>query len=297
MWQTLADPNLESSSSRPPIDIASRLSGRLVTRAITIGAIVALMGVLVREAQSLWSEWTSLRNEMLVVNHSAVIGYRDISPLVTYAVGPQDWFRHDGDESLLWAKWEAGVGHQWFRFTDGDIDQARVARPQTILISRPIDYPITEMAGGLVWQHVPLESEVLGMTLEGVRCAYPVLILEKVQVVNDVIEERPFLIAVNLLAPPDKAYSIYAANHDGRRLTMGVSGYFHDGKPLLYDRGTRSLWVENEDSLVAIAGKHKKAKLARVARPAPVSWKTWLSQNKTSRLLVGADRGHGIPTE
>ena len=126
---------------------------------------------------------------------------------------------------------------------------------------------------------------------------YPVLVLSKVQVVNDVVEEHPFLLAVNLFAPPDKAYSIYDANHEGHRLTMEASGYFHDGKPLLYDRGTRSLWVEDTDTLTAIAGKHKRAKLARVASPAPVAWKTWLDRNRESRLLVGADRDHGIPAE
>ena len=47
---------------------------------------------------------------------------------------------------------------------------------------------------------------------------------------------------------------------DGHRVTMAATGYFHDGKPLLYDRGTRSLWVEDKDSLTAIAGKHKRAK-------------------------------------
>jgi Protein of unknown function (DUF3179) len=297
MTHTVADPNVASSVHTQPAESAGRISNRLITRAITVVAIVVLMGVLVREARSLWSEWALLQSEKSGVSHNAVIGYHDIAPVVTYAVGPNDWFRREGDESLLWAKWEAGVGHQWFRFAHGDIERARVARPPTILISRPIDYPITEIAGGEVWQRVPPESEVVGLTLEGVKCAYPVLVLGKVQVVNDVVEEHPFLIVVNLFAAPDKAYSIYDANHEGHRLTMDASGYFHDGKPLLYDRGTRSLWVEESDGLAAIAGKHKRAKLVRVASPAPVSWKTWLSQNQASRLLVGADRGHGIPAE
>ena len=78
---------------------------------------------------------------------------------------------------------------------------------------------------------------------------------------------------------------------------MAATGYFHDGKPVLYDRGTQSLWVEEDESLTAVTGKHRGVKLARVAHLTPVTWKTWLSQNQTSRLLVGADRSRGIPVQ
>ena len=79
-------------------------------------------------------------------------------------------------------------------------------------------------------------------------------------------EDHPFLIVVNLFAPPEDAFSIFDADLDGHRLTMAASGYFHDGKPLLYDRGTESLWIEEGDSLKAIAGKHKGVRL-RPGRP------------------------------
>jgi Protein of unknown function (DUF3179) len=297
MSQTLADPKQESSPQSQVVETVRQPSSRLVARGLTIAAIVALVGVLVIEARRLWEEWTQLQGEVASVNHNAVIGYRDIAPRISYAACPPEWSRREGDHSLLWATWEAGVGHQWFRFSHGDIDLAHVAKPQTVFVSRAIDYPVIEMGGGEVWQRVPADSEVVGHTLQGVKCVYPVLVLGKVQVVNDVVQEHPFLVVANLFASPDQAYSIYDANHDGRRLTMAATGYFHDNKPLLYDRGTRSLWVEEKDGLTAIAGEHKQLKLARVASPAPVTWKAWLSQNRTSRLLIGADRQRGIPSE
>ena len=119
----------------------------------------------------------------------------------------------------------------------------------------------------------------------------------KVQVINDIVEDHPYLIVVNLFAPDQEAYSIFEAELDGHRVTMAASGYFHDGKPLLYDRGTESLWLEEDDHLKAAAGKHKGARLARVARLAPVSWKSWLAQSQDCRLLVGADRSQAIPRE
>ena len=73
-------------------------------------------------------------------------------------------------------------------------------------------------------------------------------------------------------------------------MTLAPTGYFQDGKPVLFDRGTESLWVEMHDGLTAMAGKHYRKRLMRVAIPPPVTWSTWVSQNPESRLLVGADR-------
>jgi hypothetical protein len=105
------------------------------------------------------------------------------------------------------------------------------------------------------------------------------------------------LIVVNLFAPPQEAFSVFEAELDGRRLIMATTGYFQDGKPLLFDRGTESLWLEDKTALRAVTGKLKNKPLPRVARLVPVTWSAWLSQNGQSRLLVGADRSRGIPTE
>ena len=296
MSQSLADPTGDSPQQNRRTQSAGGPSSKLIARGLIIGAIIVLAGFVVAEAQSLWREWTQLQVDMGGLSHSEVIGYRDIAPLISYADCPGDWYRDEGDQSLLWARWEDQTGHLWYRFPHGDINRAHVARPKTLLVSRAIDYPVIETGGGKIWQRIPPNSPVVGYTLLGLKCVYPVLVLDKVQVVNDVVKDHPYIIMVNSVAYPEE-YSIFDAKKDGHRLTMAATGYFHDGKPLLCDRGTQSLWLEEKDSLTAIAGKHKRMKLARVASPAPVTWKSWLSQNEASRLLVGADRTRGIPSE
>jgi hypothetical protein len=297
MSQTRSDLNTETSSQKQTPDSVRRLPTSMLARVLTVAAIFALIGVIAVEARGLWAEWSKLQNEIVNVNHTSVIGYRDIAPVVSYAAVPSEWFRRDGNQALLWAGWEAGVGHKWFRFPNADIDRSHVVKPATAMFSRAIDYPVVEVGDGQVWQRVPLDSQVVGYKLQGVECVYPVLVLGKVQVVNDIVDDHPFMVVANPFAAPDKAFAIYDANHDGHRLTMAPTGYFHDGRPLLFDRATKSLWVDEDDSLKAIAGTRKRARLNRIANPMPVTWKTWLNQNRSSRLLVGADRTRGIPVE
>ena len=116
-------------------------------------------------------------------------------------------------ESLLWAKWEAGVGHKWFRFTHGDIDQAHVCETHNGLgfaphrLSRSRKWEVAR-SGGVFHP----SREVVGHTLRRrqVRLSGPRP--GKVQVVNDIVEEHPFLVVTNAFASPDKAYSIYDAD-------------------------------------------------------------------------------------
>jgi hypothetical protein len=279
-----------ASPARPPLT-------QLIVRGLTLASIIGVAVFLLVEARGLWREWTYLQIEQGNAHQSEVVGYRDIAPMASYAQGPSDWFRDSGAESQLWWKWEGGVGHKWFHFTQGDIDRARLRRPATQFVSRAIDYPVVEINGGEIWHKIPSDATVVGHTLRGLKCAYPTTVLGKVQVVNDLVQDHPFLIVVNLFAPIQDAFSIFDADLEGHRLTMAASGYFHDGKPLLYDRGTESLWSEAGESLKAIAGKHKGIHLARVAHPAPVTWQAWCSQNRQCRLLVGADRSRGVPLE
>lgn len=297
MSQTMSGPDANSFQEDQLPAPAGRSRVKQIARGLTIGAIVVMAGLALAQAHNLWTQWTQLQIEIGGANKSQIIGYRDIAPLASYAEGPGDWFRQEGDQSLLWAKWEEGVGHQWFRFRLGDIDRARLSRPNTIFVSRAIDYPLIETAGGEIWQRIPPESSVVGHTLLGLKCVYPVLVLDKVQVVNDLVHDHPFLVVCNAFDSSDQACSIFDANLNGQRVTMAATGYFHDGKPVLCDRGNQSLWHEIDESLTAVTGEHRGLKLTRIAQLTPVTWKTWLSQNQSSRLLVGADRTRGVPDQ
>ena len=297
MSQTLSGPDAESFQQNQIPVATGRSHVKVIARIATMGAIIVLAGFVANKARSLWSEWTRLQVDIGGASTSQVIGFRDISPVASYAEAPGDWFRHERDESLLWDKWEDGVGHRWFHFHHGDIDKTHLSRPKTIFVSRPVDYPLIETAGGEIWQRIPPNSSVVGYNLLGLRCVYPVLVLSKVQVVNDLVHDHPFLVVSNEFASSDEAYSIFDANLNGQRVTMAATGYYHDGKPVLSDRGTKSLWVEEGESIAAVTGEHRGQKLARVAHLTPVTWRTWLSHNQTSRLLVGADRTRGVPVQ
>jgi Protein of unknown function (DUF3179) len=295
MWQTSSGPNAESFQPGQVPVATGKSPVKVIARVATIGAIFALSGFVAAQARSLWNEWNRLQAELGGASKNQVIGYLDIAPVACYADGPNDWFRTEGDESLLWAKWEDGVGHQWFHFHHGDLDRAHLSRPKTIFVSRPIDYPVIETGGGEIWQRIPPDSQVVGYTLLGLKCVYPLLVLSKVQVVNDIVHDHPFLVVDNAFAPSEQVCSIFDASLNGQRVTMAATGYFQDSKPVLWDRGTKSLWVEEDESLTAVTGEHRGLKLPRIGHPAPVTWKAWISQNQSSRLLVGADRTHGVP--
>jgi hypothetical protein len=276
---------------------ARRLRRSTIVRGLTLTAIVVISGFLVVQGLNLWQEWNMLQQQLSAAEEHAFVGYVEISPRLTTAKSPAEWYRDEGKESLLWSRWENNVGHSWFRFETGDIDKAQLVRPSTAIFSRPIDSPIIETDGGVLWKRIPGRARVVAHTIGSVNCVYPVDVLSKVQVINDVVDDRPLVIAINLMAPPEHACSIFEANLDGRRITMGVSGYFRDRHPLLFDRGTESLWVEEGDALKSLGGKWKGKQLTRVAQPVPVTWVSWLAKHKGGRLVVGADRTQAVPTE
>ena len=116
--------------------------------------------------------------------------------------GPKDWYRVDGNQSLLWYGWDKGADHRWFRFAPGEIDPRRLHRPTIEYISQAIDFPLVETKGGTIWQRIPSESPVVGYKIENLVCVYPVAILGKVLVINDIVDKHPYMIVVNPFARP-----------------------------------------------------------------------------------------------
>jgi hypothetical protein len=290
------EPNLpapaESEASPPPSRSNPKLMMFLVAPALIAGGVF-----LSTQAGALWQEWNGLQDDLFQTEQAGVVGYLNIAPVAAFTEEPKVWYRHDDDHLFLWLGWEKETDQRWFRFAKGEIDPRRIYRPNGEFISRAIDFPLVETGGGTIWKRMTSETRVIGCKIEKHVCVYPVPILGKVIVINDIVDEHPYLIVENPFAKPVVAYSIYDTLLEGRRITLAHTGYFKEGKPILFDRGTESLWFEMHDGLTAIAGKHFRKRLNRVAIPAPVTWATWLSQNPESRLLVGADRTAGIPKE
>src|SRR5262249_1619650 len=119
-------------------------------------------------------------------------------------------------------------------------------------------------------------------------CVYPIPVLRKVFVINDVIKEHPYLLVYSPGRPAERAVSIFDSGMKGRRVALATTGYLLKGSPVLYDKPTESLWVEIGETFAAISGKCKGSQLPLVSRPVPVAWSDWKSRNPQSRLLIGA---------
>src|ERR1017187_6386629 len=247
--------NLSFFSREPRPAPAGGGSSKFFVRVVRVAGLLTLSVFLLVQAGKLWQEWAMLQEAVHGSRQSAVVGYLNITPIASFVEGPQDWYRDDGKEALLWSGWDQDVGH-WFRFAHGEIDPSRLSRPTGEYIVRAIDFPLVEIGGGAIWQRVPPESVVVGHTIENRKCVYPVAILGKVLVINDLVDEHPYLVVVNPFFRPVVAYSIYEASLDGHRVTLAPTGYFQDRKPVLFDRGTESLWLDMHDGLTAVPGKN-----------------------------------------
>jgi hypothetical protein len=261
----------------------------LVVNALALAGIVGLGWFVVVQGRSLLNEFRSLREDQARTSRSAIVGYVDIHAEPNHARRPADWFHDEGDATLLWAGWRDGK-HEWFRVARGDLEREQVSYPMGRDVVRAIDYPIIERTGGEHWVKVPDGAMVAGLWRNGVRAAYPLLVLSKVEVVNDHLGAEPVLVVFRPFAPQHESVTAFTPILDGRRITMGLSGYLMDRRPILYDRGTHSLWHDRDGTLRAIAGPLKGATLSAVAGIEVLAWSDYRSRYPESRLVVGADR-------
>lgn len=264
-------------------------------RGLALGVMIPLMGFIGLTGSTLWGEWRSLREAQVDERESAIVGYVNINPNPNYAASPPDWHHDEGTDSLLWAGWKEGE-HRWFRFGRGDLAGLRLSWPIGRDSIQAIDHPIFEREGGACWVRIPAEAQVAGFEAGGRAVAYPIKVLNKVEVVNDLVADRAVLIVQN---PDVEPISIFDSTLDGRRVTLGHSGYFVGKLPLLYDRGTQSLWAESgeEGTMTAVAGPRKGAALRRIARVNPIPWSEWLASHPDGVLVAGADRSKAPPVD
>ena len=268
--------------------------GRSVwVRGIACVAMIPLLGFIGQTGRTLWGEWTSLRQDQVDMRSSAVVGYISINPDVSYAARPDDWYHDEGDDSLLWAGWK-DQENKWFRFGRGEIDARQLSLPIGRDAIRAIDDPIYERDGGPRWGRIPPEAPVAGFEQDGSAVAYPIKLLAKVLVVNDQLGSHPVLVAYS---PANSAVAIFEGSLEGRRVTLGHGGYFRGSRPVLYDRGTQSLWNEGEGGMVALAGRRKGVSLKLIAKLDVVPWSDWSGRHPEGRLVIGADRSKGMPPD
>lgn len=250
---------------------------------------IALLGFIAVRGWSLYGEFRALREQQVRIDRSAAVGYVDIHSEPNHAHRPADWYHDEGDQTFLWAGWKEGK-HDWFRIGRGEVARGAISLPMGRDVVRAIDHPIVERDGGPHWVKVPAAARVAGFRRGGERVVYPMIVLAKVEVINDQVGAGPVLVVFRPFVPEHRAVTAYTPILDGRRITMGLSGYLLDSRPLLYDRGTRSLWDGRDGRLTAIAGPLKGASLPSVEGVEVADWSDWRSRYPESRLVVGADR-------
>jgi hypothetical protein len=124
------------------------------------------------------------------------------------------------------------------------------------------------------------ENPVLGVSLGGETHVYPVHLIERHQIVNDVLGGTPVAVTFDPLTGVPRAYE---RSVDGRVLEFGVAGLIWNAGFLMYDRGGESLWSQFRGD--AIAGPSAGKRLRRVAvRQETLA--SWLERHPDSKVLA-----------
>lgn len=282
-----------------PVPSASRLGAvarAKAPRGVLFGATVLLSGMALFEAPALYGEWLGLRDDLVIIDLNSPVGFVGINPDPSYAERPSDWRRVEGAETLLWSGWDrVEEAHGWFRLPTADVAELTFGEPLGRDVIRSIDRTIVEVAGETRWERMHPDAPVYGLETGGVRVAYPMAVLDKVEVINDTVDDRPLLVIYSPDAPSTQAVSIHDPVVDGRRMMLGSTGYFLGPHPVLYDRQTESFWVVEPSGVVAVAGTRKGMVLPTLGRTGPVRWRSWVRSSPESRLVVGAHRADPGP--
>ncbi len=133
-------------------------------------------------------------------------------------------------------------------------------------------------------------DRVLGVFHNGVARAYPIKIMEKHEVVNDVFAGEAIVVTYCPLCFSGMSF-ITQGTH--ARLTFGVSGLLYNSDVLLYDRQTGSLW--SQILTQAISGRLKGTRIASIPT-AHTTWREWRDRHPESTVLsfdTGSPRRYG----
>lgn len=134
------------------------------------------------------------------------------------------------------------------------------------------------------------DEQVIGLALNGDVRAYPINILSRHEIVNDVVGGEPVAIT---WCPLCYSALVFSRRVNGRELTFGVSGKLYENNLIMYDHQTESLWSQLLGQ--AVAGSLRGARLA-LKTASQTTWENWrvehpdslvLSKPKTLRVFYG----------
>lgn len=132
---------------------------------------------------------------------------------------------------------------------------------------------------------------VLGVVVNGDIRAYSARILQRHEIVNDVIGGEPIAITYCPLCGSGVAFSRLV---NGETLNFGVSGILHNSDLVLFDRRSKTLWQQITGE--AFAGPLRGSKLVSVPLRM-TDWRSWKEMHPQSLVLsldTGFDKQYDI---
>jgi hypothetical protein len=135
------------------------------------------------------------------------------------------------------------------------------------------------------------EDRILGVFENGIAKAYPIMILNYHEIVNDYFGNKPVVITFCPLCGSGIAFN---AEIKGNPTSFGVSGLLYNSDVLLYDRETESLW--SQLLFKAVSGSLVNTEL-QVLVTANTTWGSWLKKHPNSVVLseeTGYKRDYSI---
>ena len=246
-----------------------------------------------------WREVRDLRESQRGAEENAPVGYVGTSFRKTYHDRPAQFLTNKDGRKLLYALKE-GDKIEYFDVTDAAVEMDSLSGGFGRDSNPSIDYPIFEASDTERALRLRPRQDVYGLGDARSARAYPVELLNRVEVVNDRLGDSALAIVFDRSIGEAR---VYERKIDGKEFTFGTTGYAHGvedpvrGKSLLYDRKTQSLWLPDDQMIVCVNGPLKGTKLPAILKPARMAWSAWLSANPGTTVLMGNDRSKPIPSE
>ncbi len=151
-----------------------------------------------------------------------------------------------------------------------------------------VDLPfLTDVAGASFMNG---QDRVLGVEIDGVARAYPLILLWWHEIVNDTLAGASVVVSYCPLTGSGLAFDAFV---NGALRVFGVSGLLFENNLMMFDRQTNSLW--NQLLLGSQCGPDRGAALARLPL-VETTWKQWREAHPQTTVLTldtGFDRPYG----
>ncbi|MEJ7638656.1 MAG: DUF3179 domain-containing (seleno)protein [Singulisphaera sp.] len=268
----------------------------------TLATLALLAGLVMVPGRRAWKEYQELPKSGREAEDSVPIGYLGLNYRRSYNDRPPVFhFEKDGRKVLFAARGDAGQSDEFYDVSEAAFPFQGLSGGFGRDSIPGIDYPILEPPTSERGRRLRSRQAVYGLVLDAGPRAYPLVLLAKIEVVNDRDGTDPFVVVFN--RGHDTAQS-FERRIQGREVTFGTTGYTlptspdgSSGKPLLYDRRTKSLWLPEDQALVCVSGASKGTSLPTWRPVEKTTWSEWVARYPKTLVLFGNDRSKPIPSE